>query len=658
MILEFFNKKKTAGDLYLGLLMKEKEGVALIFARKNGKMQILGKEKIIYSNGWENLTEDIDEILFKLEKNLQVTIEQVIFFLYTPLLNEQGTEIKSFYLNKIKEIVKNLELSPLGYIECYEAIYSYLSEKEEVSLTAILVELDVNHLSFFIYKGGKLSYRKVIPRSENLVKDLSAGFSDLKGKFLLPSRIILYNSKDLDEASTKILTHRWSEDYFVQLPKVEVLKEEEVIEASIYVFEKEKNLKNDHSTVGKKEKRSKEILGFIIGADISEEKEMFQPPSFKLSLFVGKIWEKLRKITFPKISIYQNFLILIGFLLILSGLIINEIFFHKATLTVFVPSLVIEKPAALEVSFKIATVSGEFTQSKSTTGRREVGEKASGEVIIYNTNLNKERWFKKGTIIEFEGLKFTFNEEVRVPTASAATTPGVAKVKVTAMEIGSEYNLSKGKRFNIDETSYAQSVSDFAGGLKKELRTIAQKDIDDLKSTVIEKAKREVKLLSGASDKEILIPEFSTVKLKEVKTSGEVGEEAATVTLKAKVESTYYYYQKERLLAKLVENITSQIPAGFELSKREKISYKTNLVTKKGEKVLLNLSFKAKALKKISKEEILKEVAGRHKRAINNILQKKFKVQGYDINIKGTLPVIKEYLPFISSNITLIISNL
>ncbi len=85
----------------------------------------------------------------------------------------------------------------MGYIECYEAVSSYLVEKEQTPLTAILIELDITQLTILIYKGGRLSYRQVLPRSDNIISDLVTGFEELKGSSLLPARIILYNSKDL-----------------------------------------------------------------------------------------------------------------------------------------------------------------------------------------------------------------------------------------------------------------------------------------------------------------------------------------------------------------------------------------------------------------------------------------------------------------------------
>ncbi len=655
MPLPFFTKTTSLENFYLGLFLKENEGVAMVLVLENGKIKIKEKERFIYSNGWENLTEDVDEVLFKIEKSLNIELDKTIFFIYSHLVNEKGTAIKKPYLDKIKGLVKNLELSPIGYIESSEAVSSFLTKKEETPLTAILVELDVSQLSIFIYKGGRLSYRKTLPRTEDLVEDLLAGFSQLKGTFLLPARIILYNSKDLNDASAKILTYRWSEDYFVQLPKVEIFKEEQLIEALVKIFEQQKAADLSSILINQQtEMTKKERLGFVIGADVSQKIDS-ETAVVKLSL-IDKILLRLKKINLPKIEVSQRILAMIGLSFIVFGLIINEIFFHKATLTLFVPSLSIDKSTTVKIPYKIATVSAEFSESKTTSGKREVGEKAKGEVAIYNTNLNKEKIFKKGTEIEFSGLKFIFDDEVKVSTAAGATNPGVAKVKVTASSIGEEYNLPKGRRFNIDDTSYAESTSDFTGGSKRQIQTISQKDIEDLKTTIIEKAKNTPKSFPKTSGDEMIIPDLSTVSLKEAVASGEVGEELPSVSLKAKVDTTYYFYKKSQLLDKLVEMVTPEIPPGFIFNK-EKISYIIKSASKDENLVLLDLSLKTKALRKISKDDVLKKITGKNKKNLNNILKSDFKVQGYNIDVKTPLPVFKNFIPFFSNNISLKISS-
>ena len=273
MKIPFFNLKKTLETKnYLALFIKEEEGVVIVLNHKNGRMIIREIERFHYSNGWEHIIQDIDEVLFRLEQKLNITLDQTIFFVYSHFIDERIHDIKKPYLQKIKEIVKNLELHALGYIECSEAILQYLEKKEEMPLTAILVELDRTNVGIFVYKGGKIGYRKILSRTDDLVDDLLKGFENLKGKFLLPARLILYNSKDLDDESTKIVTFRWSEDYFIQLPRVKILKEEETVESLVNTFGEQITREGEKVAVFVPEK--KEVFGFVIGEDIEAKEEV------------------------------------------------------------------------------------------------------------------------------------------------------------------------------------------------------------------------------------------------------------------------------------------------------------------------------------------------------------------------------------------------
>src|SRR3989344_6701143 len=215
MKLPFFSKSSNGKKTFFGLFLKEKEGIGLVLKSENAKIVLLDQEKFNYTDGWEHLAEDIDNLIVKLEQRTKIKLQETIFFVYSHFIDEKTKEIKKPFLQKIKDLVKNLNLKALGYIECYEAIIHYLEKREELPLTAVLIELDHSNLSVFVFKRGELTYSKILAHTDNFIDDLLTSFLEIKGKFLLPSRIILYNSKDLDKESTEIVTYRWSEELFV-----------------------------------------------------------------------------------------------------------------------------------------------------------------------------------------------------------------------------------------------------------------------------------------------------------------------------------------------------------------------------------------------------------------------------------------------------------
>src|SRR3989339_1485930 len=266
MKIPFFSGKARK-EFYLGIFLKEDQGIAMVFLMENGRLELVDREKFAYSNGWESLTNDVDEALYKLEKNLEIEIKKTIIFVYSHLVDEKIGDIKSVYLQKIKQLTKALDLKPMGYIQCLEAIIFYLQNEEENSLNAILIEIDKTQVGIFTYAGGKIESKKILGRTDEIIADLTEGFEEIKKKSILPARIILYDSNNLDDTATKILSHRWSSDFFVQIPKVDILSEDEVINGLMNIFGEQ--IKNEASSYVKTtEDRSKddkkENFGFIL----------------------------------------------------------------------------------------------------------------------------------------------------------------------------------------------------------------------------------------------------------------------------------------------------------------------------------------------------------------------------------------------------------
>src|SRR3990167_6457138 len=132
----FFNKSNSHENDYLGLLLKEKEGILFLIRIVDNSTNIIAKERFTFSNNWDNLVEDIDEVLYRLELKGFKSPEKSIFFVYSNLVDKYKREIKKTYILKIEEIVKNLELKPLGYIE--STIFGVLSTSSEINFLPFL----------------------------------------------------------------------------------------------------------------------------------------------------------------------------------------------------------------------------------------------------------------------------------------------------------------------------------------------------------------------------------------------------------------------------------------------------------------------------------------------------------------------------------------
>lgn len=671
MKLPFFSNNSKSSDTYFGLFLKEEEGVALLLTIDQGKVVIKNKERFSYTNGWENIIEDVDEVLYKLEKNKSGQISKTIFFIYSHFIDDQTKDIKKPYLTKIKEMVKNLELEAMGYIECFEAVTYYLEKKEEAPLTGVLLELDKKQLSIFVYKGGKLTYKKSLARTDNILDDFNASIGEIKGKAMLPSKIILYDSDNIDETAAKIVGHRWSEDHFVQIPKIEILKDDEVIQGLVGVFSGQ--VKGKETNIIEQKTMSEDSFGFVVGQDVSQTKEVVKDEKAlndNKGLKILPTLPKFPKVSFPKIpKINFGFLkgrtaIVLGLIIIILALFLNEYFFHKAKLTIFLPYQPINKSIQEEVVYSTSSSSAVFSDSIATTGKKDIGDKAKGSVNVHNFD-DKEKIFSKGTVLQVSNLKFILDGDVKVASSSlaadgSAKLPGKTGGTITAVDIGPESNLSKGQRFSIDDLStseyFAINDSALTGGSRKVIRTVSKADQDKLEQKVLNKAKKQEDN-PKFSKNETVISDLSLTEITKSDYSKEVGEEADKVTLTATTETTFFAYNKDNLIKKILDDLNNDVKQGFSLNK-ENLNYKLVKVEKKEENILMKIEIKSKAVRKFDTNTAFNKIIGKNKNDMEKTLRSEFSIQGYDLVNNEPIFLLKNILPFFKKNIELKISSL
>ncbi len=654
--LPFFKKPKTIKKWYLGLFLKEREGMGIAMAWENGQMKIVEKEKFIYSDGWKNIVQDVDDLLARMEQKLKNQFTDTIFFVYSHFVDEKTNDIKKPYLMQIKELVKSLELRALGYIECNEAVVAFLEKREEMPLTAIIAELDKTQISVFVYKGGHVIHKKILERTHNLIDDLLKSFEPLKGKVFLPTRIILYNSQDLDDESTKILTHRWSEDYFVQIPRVEVIKDEEVVAGLMNIFQNQINDREVGVTVEETVPATKEVMGFVVGEDVEERVEDIKT-EVNVKDKIAQLIPKNIHLQLPSLKISGKIPLIIGLVIILSALFADQYFLHKAQLKLLLPSQSINKSLSIDIPVRIATLSADVINSIVTTGSKEIGDPARGSVIIRNFS-NQDKLFSQGTVISANGISFTLDSDVKVASASlspdgSSMLSGAGNVKVTATTIGPEGNLDKGTRFTIEglsnTTYFAVSDSSFSGGTKKEAQTVAEKDTENLKTMALKQA-------PIPQTRDSLIPSLTKTSLENLVFSKEIGEEAISISLKAKVDSTYYLYDKDEMLDKLSSLIKPEIQSNYSVDKRY-INYHIVNAKISGSTATVKIDLNAKAMQNINTNEVINMIKGKSQSSVGTLLKNNYQIRGYEINVKEPLPFLNNYLPIFSKNITLTVSS-
>lgn len=681
-LFNLFRKTTEIGkkEYYFGLILKEEEGWDLLLEidQRQNKIRKIDEKKFIYSDSWEQINDDVDKVLFELEKKNNIRVEKTILILYSHLVDQKTKEVKKPYLGKIKHLVKELELKLLGYIEHHEAISLYFKKTEGVPLTSIIIELDKSSVSLFIYKGGEFVFSDSIARTEDLIADLQTILDKIKEEIILPSRMVIYNSSGLEEESDKIITHRWQENLFIQIPKVEILNYEKLKEILIFSFSQQIFEGGKVSII--KEKKQEEILGFVIGKDIKEivsrpqmETEISEAEELQEDKFQLRLPFRLPPLPIKfNLELQAPVLLLIGLVLIFSSIFVVLFYLHKASLDVYFQGKKIEKEIDIKDEPLIKKIDEivEKEDSIGTSGKKIVGEKARGEVTIYNSDLTEKEFTKDTVLTTSSGIKFILDAAVKVASASQSltsdgnllTVTGKTKAKITAYDIGPSGNISKDEKLKIGEFPlslfFALPTASFSGGSKQELQTVSKEDMNKLRELVLEKIKTEGNTAITNKLKNIqIIDKLTKIEIIDEKYSKELAEETKNLSLKIKSKVTFYTFNKNDARKVIFNSLSGLIDPNYELSVNS-INYALKKVEEKDEKIVLTVDVSAKTMVKIDEKQLVHQLLGRSLSDAEKVIKEKFKARAYEVKIKKDLPFLKSRLPFFEKNIDLRIKSL
>jgi hypothetical protein len=178
------------------------------------------------------------------------------------------------------------------------------------------------------------------------------------------------------------------------------------------------------------------------------------------------------------------------------------------------------------------------TEEFDATGTKEIGEAATGSVVIYNTNEIGSFTVPAGTVIANGNLQYKLDGAVTVPSVSgtlASPKAGVSgAVRVTATNIGAEYNIGTDNTLAIagyDASAfYAKPDTAFTGGSRETVKIVQQADLDkaaDKLKSSDESDKTKAELVSQMGSDVTVLDDSFTVTTGDVISKPAVGEKVS-----------------------------------------------------------------------------------------------------------------------------------
>ena len=417
--------------------------------------------------------------------------------------------------------------------------------------------------------------------------------------------------------------------------------------------------------------------------DVKAAEEISKKPSFvsKVKLTFASLASKFKRA--PKSEVQQSGsdksskrILYIGvgvFAIFIIGLFAFWWFVPKATVTVYVSPKTLEEkfiinvdPDTKDANFETSTLPGDITSKTasgektiSTTGTKTVGETAKGEVTMYRSG--SEITLSEGTVLTGPNdLKFALNNDVTIASGSAST-PGTAKVGVTAQDIGAQYNLASGEVFDVanylKSDIEAKNESDFSGGSSREINAVSEEDAaqleEDLTSELIEEAIQKIK--DSLSDDDFLVEESITENVIERNFSSKVGEEATSLTLKETLEVDALVVNRTSLIEFSKGILKDEVPSSYVL-REEQVTATFEVLGEDGGIYELEVTVQANLLPDVDPETIAKEIAGRYPTLAQQYLTSIDGFESAEIKMKPKLPGRLGNLPRLEKNITVVVA--
>lgn len=424
--------------------------------------------------------------------------------------------------------------------------------------------------------------------------------------------------------------------------------------------------------------KEEEVKGFTeeVTPAILEVKE-----KVPLQQRLKQLTSKLPKVSLPHIQLPKNGLMLVAaIVLVLLFVAAGGVWAYwnvpKATVRLLVEPKPLENdttvsvnPAAVQLNMetkeipgRIATVTSKGAKKGAASGKKMVGDKAKGEVTVYNKTISAKT-FPSGTIIVgSNNLKFTLDNEVNVASASeelGVTVHGKTKASVTAFDIGTDANMAAGNDFTFKEfgtaSYYAHNDQAFSGGSSRQVMVVSDADQRRLEATLsaelTEKGKSD--LHSQIGQEERMVDKGVVTQLTSEKFDKKVDEEGNEVNLSMEMTSKATVFS-DATMKEFIKNISKgNVPEGYELKESE-VSYTSEFVKKgEGDAVQLNVHYKVNLVPVLDTEKIKKDLVGKNEAVAEDYLNRQPQLAGFGIKITPKLPKFLNTLPRNAKNITI-----
>lgn len=265
----------------------------------------------------------------------------------------------------------------------------------------------------------------------------------------------------------------------------------------------------------------------------------------------------------------------------------------------------------------------ETSNKYQATGKKTVGEKASGRAIIYNDSSINPLPINAGErLITSDNIVFRLIKNTTINTGSSAD------VEIVADQIGSKYNIGSGVSLSLpgigSDKIYAKTNTSLSGGSSRDITFVTQSDVNKAKDDMSKNAKGDLQraIQEKVQADERLLDDAIKINIKSATPSVAVGDEATEFELRVKANVQAMVF-KDDDLKKLAESVLAdQIGSTKEIVESDALISEATFVDADFEKGTMQarLSGEAFVAAKIDQNKVKTELSGDSEQAAKDYL--------------------------------------
>lgn len=697
-----FGKKEEIVEYFFALNITHERLTAALWVIENKQLKILETAAEVYSS-LDDLTSVTDKLLDTVLGIKELEPQKILFGVPSSWLSDEN--LKDENMKVLRGLVKELDLTPMAYVESSHALVHFLEKTDGVPPTAILVGFETHHLTVIVVRAGKIDGVKTVSRGENSGADIEKGLLTFAAVETLPSKILIHG-RDIPGLKDQLLSFPWmSKLSFLHFPKIEMMQDDIEIESVCLAgaSEMDGNVSLPHGlsrAAGQShglsdetsvkpslkseqpESLSKEDLGFMVG-DISVSDQIPVPEEETRMVETLDFEHELPAPSSPALGVnsgtvlrfipkkFKNIAFLAGIVGILFLTLTAYLFIPTAGVKIFVEPKILEKDTQVTADPNQKTVDednkiipGQIVETDisgtakgSATGSKEIGDPAKGTVVVRN-KTDQGINISKGTILTaLNGLRFT--TELSASAAARSSEDGTwskTNISVIAVVVGADSNLPSGTDLTVSGYStdrmIAKAEGNFSGGTSKQVTVVSSDDQNKLIAQLASDLRKQAqqKLQERLPEKKILEEGLSEVIITK-SFSKNINDQASefSLNLTAKYQGTAFDDKDLKLIVSKL--VTTEVPVGFQLNLEDTETQADIASLEKGGKLIFLAKFKAKMSPKVDIENVKKQIKGKGVNEALNTIKRMENILGAEIKFSPQLPNILQRLPILGRNI-------